>query len=212
VTTPPIDRTIVRSLAWDIALNAAVPLACYLVMRRIVGSSELTALLVATGFPVLKSGYDLTRRRELDPVAVLVLLGLATSIAAVLIGGDPHLLLIRESFFTGAFGIVCLASLAFRRPIMFYFARHFMAGGDLQRRREIDARWQYPAVRHAHRLVTLVWGLVFTGEFGVRVLMVYTLPAAVVLGVSPVLFGGATIVLVIWTFRHARKVRAELPP
>jgi hypothetical protein len=211
VTTTSIDRALIRSLARDIALNAAIPLGCYFVMRRLFSSSELTALLVATIFPVFQSGYDVVRKREIDPVAVLVLLGLATGIAAVLIGGDPHLLLIRESFFTGAFGIACLASLTFQRPIMFYFARYFMAGGNPQRRKEIDDRWRYPAVRRAHRVVTLVWGIVFAGEFVARTLLVYTVPAPVVLGVSPIIFGMATILLILWTFRYARKVPSQVP-
>ena len=211
MTTTPNDRSLVRSVARDIALNAGIPLACYFVMKRFVASSELTALLVATAFPAVKSGHDLSQRHELDPVAVVVLLGLATGIAALLVGGDPRLLLIRESFFTGAFGIACLASLGFRRPIMFYFARHLMAGRDSQRRKGVEDRWQYPAVRRAHRVVTLVWGLVFTGEFAARTLLAYTEPAPLVLGVSPVIFGGATILLIIWTFRYGREVRARLP-
>jgi hypothetical protein len=106
---------IVISLAWDMALNATIPLACYILAKRFVSSSELTALVFATAFPLLKSGYDLSRRRELDPVAALVLLGIATSILAIFVGGDPRVLLIRESFFTGAFGVACLISLVFPR-------------------------------------------------------------------------------------------------
>jgi hypothetical protein len=82
----------VISLAWDIALNATIPLACYFLAKRFVSSSELTALVFATVFPLLKSGYDLVRRRELDPVAALVLLGIATSILAIFVGGDPRVL------------------------------------------------------------------------------------------------------------------------
>jgi hypothetical protein len=117
----PVDvagpsRPMVVSLAWDIALNATIPVACYWFSKRFVSPSELTALLVATVFPLLKSGYDVTRHREVDPVALLVLLGIATSMLALVMGGDPRLLLIRESFFTGAFGIACLVSLTFPRP------------------------------------------------------------------------------------------------
>jgi len=198
-------------LAWDIALHATIPLACYFLAKRFVSSSELTALLFATVFPLLKSGYDLVRRRELDPVAALVLLGIATSILAIFVGGDPRVLLIRESFFTGAFGVVCLVSLMFRRPIMFYFGRYFMAGKDRQKRETFDGRWRNPYVRRAHRLVTIVWGIVYVGEFAVRVILVYSLSAPVVLVVSPVLTGLATILTIIWTFWYAYRVRARVP-
>jgi len=151
-----------------------------------------------------------TRHREVDPVALLVLLGIATSMLALVTGGDPRLLLIRESFFTGAFGIACLVSLTFPRPIMFYFGRYFMAGKDPQKRATFDARWQDPRARRAHRLVTVVWGLVYTGEFVVRVMLVYRASAPVVLVVSPFLTGVATILTVMWTFWYAFRVRAQI--
>ena len=178
-------RPIVISLAWDIALNATIPLVFYLAAKKLLLASELTALLLATVFPVLKGAYDLIHHREFDPVAAIVCLGIMTSIAGLLLGGDPHILLIRESLFTAAFGIACLISLTFPRPIMFYFGRHFIAGKDPQRRNIFEAGWQNPTARRAHRLVTTVWGLVYVAEFVARVALVYRMPAAVVLGVSP---------------------------
>lgn len=167
-------------------------------------------MLWATTFPVLKSAYDLTRRRELDPVALLVLLGLVTSIIAVVASGDSRLLLIRESFFTGAFGLACLISLLFPRPLMFYFGRYFMAGRDSKKRQVFDARWHDPVGRRANMLVTVVWGLVYVGEFVFRVALVYRLPAAVVLAITPFLTGVATGGTIIWTFWYAYRVRERL--
>ncbi len=166
------NKSIIISLIWDIALNATIPVVCYFLAKRFISPSELTALIFATAFPLLKSAYDLIRRRELDPVAMLVLLGIVTSILALFLGGDPRVLLIRESFFTGAFGVACLISLIFPRPIMFYFGRFFMAGKDPQKRETFNARWQNPVARRGHRLVTLVWGLVYAGEFLTRIIMV----------------------------------------
>ena len=57
----PGSRPIVVSLGWDIVLNATVPVACYFFAKRLVSPSELTALLFATAFPLLKGGYDLTQ-------------------------------------------------------------------------------------------------------------------------------------------------------
>lgn len=199
----------IGSLAWDIALNATIPLAFYYLSKRYVSPSELTALLAATAFPTLSSVYGLARRREVDPVAVLVLLGIVASILALLLGGDPRVLLIRESLFTGAFGIFCLVSLAFPRPVMYYFGRHFMAGRDPAKRAIFEARSGTPIGRRAHRIVTTVWGLVYGGEFLIRVVLVYTLSGPVVLVVSPILLGLATIATVVWTFRYARNVREQ---
>jgi len=205
-----VYRPLVISLTWDIALNATIPLACYIAAKKVVLASELTALVLATTFPVLKSVYDWLRHRRFDPVAALVFLGITTSILALFLGGDPHILLIRESLFTAAFGIACLISITFPRPIMFYFGRHFMAGKDPQKRKVFESRWQNPTVRRAHRLVTIIWGLLYVAEVVVRVVLVYTMPTAVVLAVSPFLMGLATITSIVWTFWYAQKVRERL--
>ena len=200
----------VTSLLWDIALNATIPAALFFFAKRFISPSELTALLWATSFPLLQSAYGLTKRRELDPVALLILLGLVTSVIAVLFGGDPHLLLIRESFFTGAFGLACLISLILPRPIMFYFGRYFMAGRDTHKRDVFNARWQDPAVRRAHRLVTVTWGLVYVGEFVLRIAFVYNLPASVVLAIAPFSTGLVTLATIAWTFWYAHNVRNRI--
>jgi hypothetical protein len=198
---------LIRSLIWDIVLNASIPVACYYFSKQFISPSEFIALVFATVFPIGKSIYDPVHRREIDPVTIVVLLGIVTGIVALFFGGGPHLLLIRESLFTGAFGLACLISLFFPRPIMFYFGRYFMAGKDQQKREVYNARWHNPVARRAHRLITLAWGLVFVGEFLTRVIMVYYLPAPVVLVVSPIILSVATILLIIWTFWYAHRIR-----
>ena len=209
-TAPISARPLVVSLAWDIVLTTTIPLGCYLFWKRFVSPSELAALLFATSFPALKGAYDLLRRREINPVAVLVLLGIVSSILALSVGGDPRLLLIRESFFTGAFGLACLVSLVFPRPMMFYFGRYFMAGADPAKRAHFDAGWGNSDVRRGHRLVTVVWGVVYTAEFVLRIILAYSLPAAVVLVISPTITGLATILTILWTFRYAFRPRGKV--
>jgi hypothetical protein len=134
-------RPPLRGFLWDIALNAGIPLLFYRLAKRYLSASEVGALAIAATFPLAKSILDLTRRRRLDPVAVIVLLGIAVSAVGVLMGGSARLLLIRESLFTGALGLACFASLLLPRPLMFYFGRHFMAGRDPVAREQFDASW-----------------------------------------------------------------------
>jgi hypothetical protein len=197
----------VRNILWDIALNATIPLLLYKVSKRYISHSELHALLIATTFPLVKNVVGLMRHRQLDPVSILVLLGIVTSCIALLLGGDPRILLVRESLFSGVLGVACIASLLLRRPMMFYFGRYFMAGNDSVKQEKFDATWQWPDVRFAHRLITTVWGIVYTGEFVVRVLLIYTLPVTYVLAISPVLMGTLTICTVLWTFGYVRRLR-----
>lgn len=94
-----------------------------------------------------ESVYGLMRRYDLNPVSLTALLGILTSLVALLVGGDPRLLLVRESIFTGGFGIVCLLSLPSPRPVMFYLGRYFIAGRDPARRKEFDRRAKEPRFR-----------------------------------------------------------------
>src|SRR5262245_872365 len=113
---PPISGII-----WGVMLNAVVPVVLYKLSKRYYSPSEFTALAIAATFPIGKSAFDLLRRRQLDPISILVLLGITTDAVAILFGGSPRLLLVRESMFTGAFGLACFFSLLLPRPMMFYF-------------------------------------------------------------------------------------------
>ena len=206
----PAVQQLIGGIVRDIAVDATIPVVCYYAAKRFFAASDFTALLVASAFPIVKSAWHIGRRREIDPVALLIVLGIASSALALLLGGNPRLLLVRESFVTGAFGIACLVSLSFPRPMMFYFARYFIAGRDPEARKLFESRWEYPAARRAHRVVTIVWGVVFLAEFIVRVMLVYSLRPAVVLASAPVVTGAVTVATVVWTFRYAGRVRRAL--
>lgn len=206
-SSTPMARPPLGAIAWGVILNAVVPVILYKLSKRYYSSSEFTALAVAATFPLGKSVFDLVRRRQLDPISILVLLGIATDGVALSFGGSPRLLLVRESMFTGAFGLACFASLLLPRPMMFYFSRHFIAGTDPQRQARFNSAWQLREVRFCHRLITVVWGSVFVGELILRIVLIYTLPAAMVLVISPVLIGVLTIATMLWAFSYGHRVR-----
>jgi 4-amino-4-deoxy-L-arabinose transferase-like glycosyltransferase len=148
------------------------------------------------------------RRAALDPIAVLVLLGLAVSAIGFALGGGARIILIRESFFTGALGLVCLASLAVApRPLMFYFGRWFATQGDPEKVAEYDANWSRQGFRRVNRRITLVWGISYLSEFAIRVAMAMTLPTAVVLAAGPLILTAITAATIAWTFSYARRAR-----
>jgi len=200
-------RPPIASIVWGIILNAVIPVILYKLSLRYYTHSEFTALVVAACFPLGKSAFELSRHRQADPISILVLLGITTDGVAILFGGSPRLLLVRESMFTGAFGFACFLSLLLPRPLMFYFSRYFIAGTDEARQAKYNASWQLPEVRFCHRLITTVWGCVFTGELIIRIILIYTLPAAMVLIISPILIGVLTIVTMVWAFSYGHRVR-----
>jgi hypothetical protein len=207
---PDKGRLPVRGILFDILLNAIIPFILYRLSKRYISPSEWTALAIAAVFPLSKSFFDLLRHRQFDPISVVVLLGIVTSAIALLLGGSPRILLVRESLFTGVFGLACFVSLLLPRPIMFYFGRHFVAGDDQGKRERFNASWGLPQVRFANRLITIVWGTVYVTELVVRVTLVYTLSTQLVLVLSPLLIGSATVFTIIWTFSYVRRIRVRV--
>lgn len=211
----PLNQTsdrLLHGIFWSIALNTIIPVVLYQLAKHFFSASELTALIFATLFPVGESIWGLARERQLDPIAVVVLLGIAVDAGALLLGGSPKLLLLRESLFTGAFGAACFVSLLLPRPLMFYFGRYFMAGSDAGKRSNFDASWQLAEVRHGNRLVTSVWGIVFVGELVIRVGLIETVSAAWVLVISPLLLGLLTVATIVWSLAYAFRMRERVLP
>jgi hypothetical protein len=48
---------------------------------------------------------------------------------------------------------------------------------------------------------------VYLAEFSIRLTLIFLVPAAAVLAISPVLLGGMTVATIFWTFRYARRTR-----
>jgi len=197
-----------RGVILDVLVSAVVPVVVFQVARRL-GAAEVPALGYAAIPPAAIAVGGLVRRRAaLDPIAVLVLLGLAVSAIGFALGGGPRIILIRESFFTGALGVVCLVSLALApRPLMFYFGRWFETQGNPESVAQYDANWSRPGFRRVNRLITLVWGIAYLGEFAIRVAMAMTLPTAVVLAAGPLLLTAITAATIAWTFSYVRGAR-----
>lgn len=206
--TATILRAIISSVAW----NAIVPVLLYEAAKLYWHASEFHALVAATLFPVGESAWGLVRERDMDPIAGIVLFGILVDLGALTLGGSSKLLLIRESFATGALGVACFVSLALPRPLMFYFGRYFFSAGNAQTRANFNRSWSLREVRHGNRLVTLVWGIVFTGELALRVLLVFALPAAAVLVLSPLILGVLTVGTIVWTLAYAGRLRSRVAP
>ena len=213
VTPPPgglssVDGPSIRSVFPSLVIDGLLPFLTYVLLTSYVPRlSQVIALGLSATFPTVYGLVTIVRRRHLDIIGAVVLIGIVVSIVATLVGGDPKLLLIRESFVTGALGVVCLTSLVWSRPLMFYIGRQFSAGEDPAKIAEFNALWQYPMARHTFRVMTIVWAIGWMSEFALRVVMVWTLSIPEVLAISPFVFNGLTIGLIAWSFAYARRQR-----
>ena len=195
-----------RPIVRDIVLNAALPAVVYSFARR-NGWGEVPALLWAAALPAALSVVGIVRERTVSPIGAIALFAIAVSIIGAELGGGPKVLLIRESFVTGALGVACLVSLLLPRPLMFYFGRYFETRGNRAAAAAFDARWSNPLFRRVNRIITLVWAGAFLGELALRVLLVFTLPPVAVLAIAPIVLGVITVGTIVWTYRYIAAVR-----
>lgn len=197
----------ILSLLNSIIVNAVLPIVIYWALKTYTGSSDFVAL-VASGVPsLIDSIIGVIRRKRIDLLAGIVLFGIITSLVTMALGGSPKVYLIRESFFTAAFGVAYLVSLFFPRPLAFYFARHFATGNNPENIRWFDSLWQYQQFRHTMRVVTIVWGIGFLFEAALRTYLVMVLSIEQFLLISPFVLYGIIGALVVWMFLYSRQGR-----
>lgn len=207
----PLASPSLRALVPALLIDGACPFLTYQLLTTYAPSiSTVRALIISGVFPMAHSGIGLVRRRYLDIIGIIVLVGIAVSLVATMLGGGAKLLLLRESFVTGALGVVALSSFAWPRPLMFYIGQQLSAGGDAEARGRFDALWEErPRARRTFRMLTLVWTVGWLGEFALRVVMIESLTVAQVLAISPIVFNAINIGLMAWTFAYVRRVRAR---
>jgi hypothetical protein len=210
-STPSTAQTRNRSRLWSVAkivvFDIAGPLLAYQMLRS-AGLSSVSALILSGVLPGIAVLGGLVRHRHLDAVGLLVLAGIAVGSAVGLLSGDPRLVLIEGSVPTAVFGVLCLASLRSRRPLIFRFAHEFM-GADTPRGREFDSLWQYDGFRRVFWLFTVVWGVTYLAEAAARIVIVETTSTGTALAVSKVMPYAVGGLLAAWMFLYGRHARRQ---
>ena len=186
--------------------DVVLPIAVYNLLTH-YGVSTLWALAAGGVSPALNNLRSWVKSRRLEPLGIIVIALLAAGTTASLISGSVLFALIKESFLTGVFGLICLGSLFMERPLLFYIVRQFVAGEDADRLAWWNGLWQYPDFRRAMCLVTFVWGITYVVEALVRVVLAFTLKPGTVVAISPMMGFGMLIVLIFWTQRHMLALR-----
>lgn len=210
--TPPQKASrmaTILSLVSSIVINVALPILIYWALKKYTGTSDLLAL-VASGVPsLIDSIVGIIRRKRIDFLAGIVLVGIVITLVTVALGGSPKVYLIRESFFTAAFGLAYLVSLLFPKPLAFYFARYFATGNHPENIPWFDSLWQHQQFRHTMRVITVVWGIGFLFEAALRTYLVIVLSTIQFLIVSPFVLYGILGILIVWMFLYSRQGRKK---
>jgi hypothetical protein len=206
-TAPTRDRSRLWPIAKIVVFDTAGPLVAYAMLRS-AGLSSVSALVLSGILPGVAVLGGLIRHRRLDAVGVLVLAGIAVGTILGLVSGSARLVLMEGSVPTAVFGLLCLASLRSRRPLIFRFALDFM-GPDTPRGRDFDGLWRYPGFRHVFWLFTVVWGLAYLAEAAARIVIVETTSTGTALALSKVMPYAVAGVLAGWMFLYGRHARRQ---
>lgn len=203
----PTLRTFVLDLLPSILLNGVCVFIVYQLVKHLTSASDVIALLLSALPAMIGTIFTLIRQRSVDVLGAFALVAIAVSLGLTFMTGDARLLLIRESFLTMFFGVICLVSLLFPKPVWYYIIGYFITGNNREQMAAYDGAWkQFPAFRAYIRNITILWGVVETVEFLIRLLLIYTLTISQVLLISPFILYGLTILASIVTFRYGQSL------
>jgi hypothetical protein len=204
---PPFPGFNFKVMLPTLIFDVALPILVFNLLNS-RGVPILWALVASGLAPALNNLRLWIKSRRLEPLGIIVMTLIAIGAAASLISGSLFFALIKESFLTGTFGVICLVSLFAERPLLFYINRQFVAGDDPARIAWWNGLWEFPRFRSASRFVTLVWGVAYIVEAFARVGLAMALKPALVVNISPVLGFGVLILLIAWNRRYMMAVRA----
>ncbi|KXU84876.1 hypothetical protein CI15_21505 [Paraburkholderia monticola] len=190
-------------------VNVALPWLAYRLAFPHWGQA---GALAASALPlIIWMTMDLLRYRHFDALSALVLAGVLPSLATRLTFDNARMQLIEDPMVSGFIGIVFLASLTLRKPMVFYMARSTMAREDHRSAELFERHWrERPTLAAYIRLMTLVWGVGMIGENIVRSAIVLQWPndsrSAIA---STVLRYAVYGVLTAWTFLIRRRIKRD---
>lgn len=192
-----------RGLIRDIGINAVMPYVTYLVLTG-YGVETVPALVAGAAFPIASILFGIIRERRIQAIGVIVLTATAASVISALWFTSPFLALARGALMTILIGLVFLASLFARRPLVFHLAN---AGRDAAGRQEVEAEWDSdPLYRRMMRRLTAIWGVALLAEAAASLVLITLLPVAVVMPLNEVLFWACFAALTVWSWRYGRKM------
>jgi hypothetical protein len=205
----PSLRTLIVSLWPSMLLNGVCVIVVYQLVKHFASASDVIALALSTVPAMVGTIITLIRQRSIDVLGAFTLITIVLSIGLTFLTGDARLFLIRESLLTVLFGIICLISLLFPKPLWFYIIRYFTVGNSHEQTVAYDTAWKFASFRGYIRTVTILWGVVYTVEFLIRLVMVYTLSISQVLVISSIIFYALTILASVATFRLGARLREQ---
>ncbi len=187
-------------VALEIAFNFLFPWLCYRLAKPHIG--EIHAIMASAIPPMVWSLVQFARSRKIDAISVMVLGGIALSLAGFALGGSPKLLLMRESLITGLIGLAFIGSALIGKPLMFVLAHASMKRQSAEDSAALAGLADNPLFHRMMTVMTIVWGIGFVAETAARATLVFMLPVGRFLIIGPIVGYGTIALLIGWTFLY----------
>jgi hypothetical protein len=200
---PPLQASF-RRLARNLVVDAVLPWLAVQLLERLWGVGIVPALAMAAIFPVASVVLSWTRHRRPEVIGIGMLAAILSGVGVALVTDDAHFAVLKAAPAFGLFGLACLASLGRKRPLMFFVARQFIAGGDAAKAAAWTARLEDAGFRRSMRLLTIVWGVAALCEAALGIAAAFLLAPHIALVAEPVLGIGTTAALIVWTTAYSR--------
>ncbi|MBB5889967.1 VC0807 family protein [Kutzneria kofuensis] len=197
-------RSARRKSLFSLVFGIGLPIVVYYGLTAL-GLGDGPALGVAAGAVAVSLLPKAVRERRLDGLGMVVLATCLISLALALLSGNERIILAKDPATSGLAGLAFLATCVVGRPATFHFSRRLRAFTPEQRA-HWDRLWATEAhFRSLHRTSSAVWGAVLFGESVLRMVLVFTLPPSVMVGLSTVIELVAVALAIAWTLWHRRR-------
>jgi hypothetical protein len=168
-------------------IDMAIPLGSYYLMRHL-GVALIPALALSSIVPAAHSVIGLVRDRVVNGLALLMVMVNVVGIAVTFWSGDPRLMLAKEAAISCTIGIALLISAFAGRPLMTAGLKPMLVRADTAKDAAFDRLLaQSPRFRRLERVFSAIWGVVLLTECVVRIICVFSLPAATMVWLSTVM-------------------------
>jgi len=192
-------RKAARALIPTFAIDFLVPLPVYYVLLPL--TNVIIALAAASAVPAIHTLIVFGRRRQVDWLGIIAVIGFSSGLVGALLGGGAFALKLDGPIITGVLGTVFFISVAIHRPLFL----SMLKGLDIGDPEHFDK----PAVYRRITLITVAFGIMFWYDALTHFIFALILSTDAYVIVSRVLTLTTFVVLFLIVWLVARRAHAK---
>ncbi|KAJ3277197.1 hypothetical protein HDV01_000249 [Terramyces sp. JEL0728] len=195
-----------RGILQMVMMNIILPIVIYSILE---GRVSLVLALALSGIPPALEGlYNIYKTKQIDAIAVMVVISIIFSIVVVLVTSDAKLILLKDSIQTILLGLLFGTSIFMQENLIWRYNRQF-SGHNPDTQKELDEQWKNPRVKQTTNILCIVWAIGFLIEAGIRIILIYTIPTGTLGYISPCLLIVILGVLALFSVQYVKHVRSK---